>query len=193
MNTLEQHLKPYSKAIVRLLKSPMERDNKYWNDVVNYQIEIQNYVGTLGLELIIKKDEGFAFLKQFEDSEGNTQGLIVRRQMGFEVSILLVVLRQILEEFDSNISQFQATEKFIEHSEIKEEVELFLPEKYNRIKFLKDLDSYIKKAVDLGYLKEMQKTDKDTRYKIQRIIKEKITLDILKEFKLKLASYVESV
>jgi Domain of unknown function (DUF4194) len=193
MNHLEKNIKPYSKAIVKLLKSPVERNSSVWNDVVIYQLEIQEFISQIGLELIVKKEEGFAFIKQFEDSEGNTLGLITRRQIGFETSIILVVLRQALEEFDNNPTQFQVAEKFISDTEIKEELELFLQEGYNRLRFLKDLDKYIKNVVELGYLKEISKKDNETKYQIQRIIKEKITLDILQEFKIKLQDYVKSI
>ena len=193
MNQLEKNIKPYSKAIVKLLKAPVERNSSVWKDVVNYQLEIQEFISQIGLELILKKEEGFAFVKQFEDSEGNTLGLITRRQIGFETSIILVVLRQSLEEFDNNPTQFQVAEKFITDTEIKEELELFLQEGYNRLRFLKDLDKYIKNVVELGYLKEISKKDIETKYQIQRIIKEKITLDILQEFKIKIQDYVKSV
>ena len=193
MSSLEKNKKPYSKAIVKLLRSTIERNSNLWDDVINYQMEIQEYISQIGLELIVKKDEGFAFVKQFEDSEGNTLGLITRRQIGFETSIVLVVLRQSLEEFDSNPTQFQVAEKFITDSEIKDEVELFLPEKFNRVKFIKELDSYIKRIVELGYWKEVSKKGDEIKYQIHRIIKEKVTLDILQEFKTKLQEYVESI
>ena len=118
--------------------------------------------------------------------------MVTRRQIGFETSIVLVVLRQILEDFDSNPTQF-ATEKFITDSEIKDELELFLQEGYNKLKFKKELDKYIRNVVDLGYLKVVSEKDNETKYQIHRIIKEKITLDILQEFKKKLQEYVESV
>lgn len=193
MSSLDKNIKPYSKAIIKLLKSPIERNSSLWDDVIHYQLEIQDYINQIGLELILKKEEGFAFVKQFEDNEGNTLGLITRRQIGFETSIVLVVLRQSLEEFDNNPTQFQVAEKFITDSEIKEEVELFLPEKYNRVRFMKELDSYIKKIVGFGYLIEIQKNDTETKYQIHRIIKEKVTLDILQDFKIKLEEYVKSI
>jgi hypothetical protein len=192
MSTLENHITPYSKAIVRLLKSTVERNSSVWDDIINYQNEIQVYISKIGLELIVKKDEGFAFIKQLEDNEGNTLGLVQRRQIGFETSIVLVVLRQSLEDFDSNPTQL-ATEKFITNSEIKDELELFLPDKYNKVKFINELDKYINAAVELGYLKEINKKDNVTKYQIHRIIKEKITLDILQDFENKLNDYVESV
>lgn len=192
MSNLEQNIKPYSKATVKLIKGVVERNSNVWDDIIHYQSEIQEYISQIGLELIVKKDDGFAYLKQFEDNEGKTLGLVQRRQIGFETSIVIVVLRQSLEEFDSNPTQL-ATEKFITDIEIKDELELFLQEGYNKLKFQKNLDSYIKKVVELGYLKEISKKESETKYQIHRIIKEKITLDILQEFKIKLQEYVESV
>ena len=192
MSSLEQHITPYSKAIVRLLKSTVERTSNVWDDIILYQNEIQEYISQIGLELIVKKDEGFAFVKQFEDSEGKTLGLVTRRQIGFETSIVLVVLRQSLEDFDSNPTQL-ASEKFITDTEIKDELELFLQEGYNKLKFQKDLDKYIRSVVELGFLKEIGKKENETKYQIHRIIKEKITLDILQDFQTKLKEYVETV
>lgn len=193
MSNLEQHIKPYSKAIVKLLKQPIENTQSLWQDVLNYQVEIQNYLNLIGLELVVKKDEGFAYLRELEDREGNTIGLVSKRKIGFEASIILVVLRQSLEEFDQNPTQFDVSEKFITYQEIKEEVELFLPETYNKVKLLKDLDLNIRRIVDLGYLKEIDKNEFETKYQIHRIIKEKVSLDQLQEFKNKLEAYVESI
>ncbi len=193
MSNLEQHIKPYSKAIVKLLKQPIENNQSLWQDVLNYQVEIQNYVNLIGLELVLKKDEGFAYLRELEDREGNTLGIVSKRKIGFEASIILVVLRQSLDEFDQNPTQFDVSEKFITSQEIKEEVELFLPETYNKVKLLKDLETNIRRIVDLGYLKEIDKNEFETKYQIHRIIKEKVSLDQLQEFKNKLEAYVESI
>ncbi len=194
MSVLEEKTKPYSKALVKLLKGVINKNtsDELWKNVLHYQSDIDEYISQIGLELIIKKEAGFAFVKQIEDEEGNTLGLVSRRQIGFEMSVVLIVLRQSLEEFDSNPTQLVA-EKIISNQEIKEELELFLPEGYNRVKFDKDLDSYIEKAAKLGYLKELSRSSDEVKYQIHRIIKEKITLDILQEFKDKLQNYVESV
>ncbi len=195
MKESEENIKPYTKAIIRLLnKGMVESNSSVWDDITKkYQVEIQDYLAQIGVELIVKKDEGFAFLKQIENNEEETFGLITRRQMGFETSVVLVVLRQSLEEFDSNPTSFQGTQKFITNTEIKEQVELFLSEGYNKSKFQKELDTCINRIVELGYLKEMSKKDNETKYQIHRIIKEKVTLDILQTFKTKLQTYVQSI
>jgi hypothetical protein len=194
MNQLHENIKPYSKAIVKLLKGTVDKKDGVWDDILSYQTEIQEYINTLGLHLILKEDDGFAFLTQFEiDSDNNTIGLVSRRQVGFETSIVLVILRQLLEEFESNPSDIHVTEKFITQSELEEQISFFLPEQYNKVKFLNGITNYIKKAEELGYLKESGTSLNEKRYKIHKIIKEKVTLDILNEFKENLKEYVESI
>ena len=190
---LDTILTPYGRTVVRLLKNPVDHtDEKSWEDILNYQTEIQKYVSQIGLELIVKRDEGFAYLKQVESEDGKTVGLISRQQLGFEVSVILIILRQMLEEFDSNMDELYATERFVTADELKERIELFLPERFNRVKLLNEIDMYINRIVGFGYLKEI-KHDNVSTYQIHRIIKEKVTLDKLQEFKNKLQEYVESV
>lgn len=189
MNT--SNIKPYSKAIVKLLKGIVEYNDSVWNDILIYQSDIQNYLSIIGLNLIVKKDEGFAFVRQAILDDEKTLNLVTRRQLGFEVSVILIILRQMLEEFEMNPTDSQADEKYVTASQIKEEAELFLPSRFNQIKFKQDLDNYIAKVIDLGFLVASKQTDTgtETRYKIHRIIKEKITLDTLNDFKNKLNDY----
>lgn len=146
----------------------------------------------IGIELIVKRDEGFAYIKQIVDDEDRTTGLIPRQQLGFEISVILIILRQMLEEFDSNMDELYATERFVSADELKERIEIFLPERFNRVKLLSEIDTYINRIVSLGYLKLIKRDNVNT-YQIHRIIKEKVTLDKLQEFKDKLQEYVESV
>ena len=103
---------------------------------------------------------------------------------------MLIVLRQILEDFDSNPTESQSFDKYVTAEEIKEETELFLSSSsYNRVKSESDLDLYIAKIVGFGFLVESKHNEGVKRYKIHRIIKEKITLDDLEDFKNQLNGY----
>lgn len=185
----EYGIKPYSKAVVKLLKGVVENNDTIWSDILTYQTEIQDYISLMGLELILKKDEGFAFIKQRTIDDAKTVNLVSRRQYGFELSVMLVVLRQMLEDFDSNPTLSQATDKYVTAFEIKEETEMFLPSTYNKTKFEKELDNNIERLVDFGFLIAPKSNDGETRYKIHRIIKEKVTLDDLLDFKKQLNDY----
>ena len=194
MNSLSSNLKEYSVAIVRLLKSTVNSGDKVWDDVLLYRKPIQEYVNVIGLELIIKENDGYAFLKQFPiDDDDNTIGLVSRKQVGFETSVLLVVLRQILEDFETNPLDYSGSEKFIDNEELINQIELFLPEKYDKVGYLKKLEDYIKRIEKLGYIKRVDSDDLNTRYRIHKIIKEKVNIDALEEFKNKLNEYVESI
>ncbi|MEY8781133.1 DUF4194 domain-containing protein [Allomuricauda sp. XS_ASV26] len=194
MNSLSSNLKEYSVAIVRLLKGTVNSDDKVWDEVLLYRKPIQEYVNVIGLELIIKENDGYAFLKQFLiDDDDNTIGLVSRKQVGFETSVLLVVLRQILEDFETNPLDFSGSEKFIDNEELINQIELFLPEKYDKVGYLKKLEDYIKRIEKLGYIKRVDSDDLNTRYRIHKIIKEKVNIDALEEFKNKLNEYVESI
>lgn len=183
----------YGRTVVRLLKGPVEMtDTKAWEDILNYQSEINKYLMNIGIELIVKRDEGFAYIKQIVDDEDKTTGLIPRQQLGFEISVILIILRQMLEEFDSNMDELYSTECFVRADDLKERIEIFLPERFNRVKLLSEIDTYITRLVSLGYLKLIKRDNVNT-YQIHRIIKEKVTLDKLQEFKDKLQEYVESV
>lgn len=190
---IDSIIAPYGRTVVRLLKGPVEvTDTNAWEDILNYQSEINKYLANIGIELIVKRDEGFAYIKQIVDDEDRTTGLILRQQLGFEISVILIILRQMLEEFDSNMDELYATERFVSADELKERIEIFLPERFNRVKLLSEIDTYINRIVSLGYLKLIKRDNVNT-YQIHRIIKEKVTLDKLQEFKDKLQEYVESV
>lgn len=185
--------KPYSKAIILLLKKTVEKGSPVWDNIINYQVEIQDYLAVIGLELILKKDEGFAFVKQIVFDDDSTLNLVSRRQLGFEVSIVVIVLRQILEDYDNNPVETQSTDRIITSNEIKDEVRLFLPQNYNKVKLEKDLDTYIQRVAELGFLKEVKRNNDEVRYKIHRIIKEKVTLEDLDAFKKKLEEYARAI
>ncbi len=190
---IDSIIAPYGRTVVRLLKGPVEAtDTNAWEDILNYQSEINKYLMNIGIELIVKRDEGFAYIKQIVDDEDRTTGLIPRQQLGFEISMILIILRQMLEEFDSNMDELYATERFVSADELRERIEIFLPERFNRVKLLSEIDAYINRIVSLGYLKLIKRDNVNT-YQIHRIIKEKVTLDKLQEFKDKLQEYVESV
>lgn len=194
MNQIQENLKPYSKCLAKLLKGTVESNDSLWKSIIIYKSEIQIYINQLGLELILKEDDGYAYLKQFEiDDDGNTLGLVSRRRVGFETSILLVILRQIIDEFEYNPIEIHSSEKYITHEGLRDEIEIFLPEQYDKVKFLKELDRNILKIEELGYLKEIKTNETEKKYKVHRIIKEKISLEMLKEFKENLEIYVESI
>ena len=107
----------------------------------------------------------------------------------FGVGGIHVVLREFGEDFDSNPTGSQDAEKYICAREMKKEEDVLLPAAFNRAKFEKDLDRYIDSIAGFGFLVEAKHIEGEKRYKIHRIIKDKVTLDDILEFKNKLNDY----
>lgn len=190
MNITTDKIKPYSKVIVLLLKGVVESKSSRWDDIFQYEDEIREYLSVIGLELIYKKEDGYAFLKQVElDEDESTIGLVSRRKLSFGASVVMVILRQILEEFERDIDAYETQERFITEEELKSEIEDFLPQDYDKVKFYGDLEKNISRISDLGYLNKTVADNGETVYSIHKIIKEKVTLDTLLKFKQNLENY----
>lgn len=54
--------------LVALLKGVVYREDniKRWQDLIDYQGQIRDYLSLIGLDLLFFEDEGFAFLKNME-------------------------------------------------------------------------------------------------------------------------------
>lgn len=193
MSPEEQNVEPYANVIVRLLSNEIYESEKIWESLLEHRLPIMDYFARIGLEVIIDQREGFAFLKQIElDDTGRTVGLVKRTSLSYEVTLLLVLLRELLEDYELQDTTSPAC--FVSHQKIREELELFFRESANKVKLLKQLDRYIRQVMDLGFLKLVQDVPQpDERlYEIRRILKAKIGGDVLEDIRRTLERHVEA-
>lgn len=187
--TQNNKIADFANVVIRLLQGVIYDDNKtVWNELISFQIPVQNYFGQIGIQLIFNEKDGFAYISQPEDSENNQKlpRLTRKNTVSYEVTILLVILRDFLEEHDAKPTETKKC--FVSENEIRERVAMFFKDKANKTKFLNKIDATINKAVDYKFLKLLIKNESfdDNRYEIMRIIKSKISLSKLEEIKLKL-------
>lgn len=178
----------YAYVIVKLLNGTVYNDDKIWNDLLQYQIPVTQFFEKIAIDLIVEKKDGYAYLKQIEiDEEKNTIGLVRRMPLKYETSLICIFLREMLDDFEiNNVDQHNL---YITHKQLKEQIELFFKEKANKVKMLSKFDTYIESIVDIGFLKVLPgnyNSKDETRYEVRRIIKAKITNDVLEYFKKKL-------
>ena len=182
----------YAPVLVRLFQGVIyEEDKKSWNDLVAFQHQIRKYFATIGVDLHLNEQEGFAFLSQPEEIEGEKVKVprIVRRMpLSYELTILSVILREALEEFDAQNTD--SRKLFITNTEIKDRIEVFFEQKADKIRLLERFDAYINNIVDLGFLKEAQVRgfdEKEKTYEVRRVLKAKINSEKLEEIKEKMS------
>jgi hypothetical protein len=196
MEYLKPEIAEYAKSASKLLLGPVFEDQPdLWNEINLYQIELTKYFEKIALSLIIDKRDGYAYLKQIElDDTGTTIGLIRRIPLSYELTLVCVLLREWLLEFESD--DLETANLYITPRQFRERLEMFFKEKANELKFIRELNKYLNDCKEMGFLKLVHKdvidSDED-RYEVKRIIKARITNDELSRFKQMLEDELKSV
>ena len=188
---------PFAAVIIKLLQGPVYADDKnIWRELTQWQSAVQEYFAKIGMDLIISEENDFARVKQPETEEHDENPLprLMKKQtLNYEATLLAVILREGLEEFDikSDGNKFYLTQK-----EIKERIELFYKEQSNKSKLWRDLSKPIKDLLAIGILKlnrEDTANKDNNKYEVKRIIKAFISNEKLEEIKNKINNYVNPV
>ena len=179
---------PFSRVIIALMKGVVyeENDPALWQDLFSLQARTRDHISLLGLELMLDEAEGYAWLRTRPVTEGEPElpRLITRRQLSFPVSLLLALLRKKLVEFDVGGGDNRL---ILGRDEIVELLRVFLPVGSNEARLVKQIDSYINKIVDSGFLRRLQGTD--NQFEVRRILKAFVDAQWLSEFDQRLEEY----
>jgi hypothetical protein len=182
---------PYAPVILKLLQGAIYSDDPHWDRLQTYLTSIQEYFAKIGLEVQNYDMEGFAYLEQPEpDPEDRTEvlpRLTVRRQLSFKATVLCVLLREQLRQFDAS----DATGRLVlDVEKLRDLLQPYLPESNNEEKFRRDVDGLVKQSTELGFLRRLSGDDEN--YEVRPILKAKIDADILTLLKQKLEAYANT-
>ncbi|MDR2897832.1 MAG: DUF4194 domain-containing protein [Spirochaetaceae bacterium] len=183
---------------VRLLQGPLYNEKSSvnsWNKLIIWQSKIAEYFAVLGLQLLIEPADGYAFLSQDEAEDENGQTipkLIKKSPLTFETSLLCVILREALENFDS--SQIESPVLIMTAAEIREQLAAFYKDRADETKLYSDLAAHLARVEELGFLKRLPERDNssEVEYEVRRIIRAKINMEFITEFKEKLESHCDT-
>ncbi|MGW3993875.1 DUF4194 domain-containing protein [Amycolatopsis sp. NPDC004772] len=176
-------------VITHLMKGVVYADSheKAWRHLLPLQAQVRDYVGVMGLTVIIDEAEGYAFLRSKPDDEeedGKLPRLIPRRALSFHVSLMLALLRKKLAEFDASGAD---TRLILTREQLVEMVRMFLPESSNEARLVDQIDAQLTKIVELGFLRRI--TGQEAAYEVRRILKAFVDGQWLAEFDQRLAEY----
>jgi len=160
----------FSQALVALFKGVLIREThtKQWETVLNQRAKIEEYISKIGLVLYFDDDDGYCYLKQrpYQDDGTDIPRLISRHQLSYPISTLLCQLRKQLLDFDSKNSESRL---IASKEELIDKMRLFLPNTSNEAKQIKDIEGYIKRVEDMGFIKQLKGSDE--KYEVLRIIR----------------------
>jgi len=187
----------FAHVIIKLLQGPVYADEKLvWRDLQSWQTAIRDYFAKIGIVLLINEVDGFARIMQPEAEEHDENPLprLMRKQtMNYETTLLSVILREMLEEFDI---KSEGTKLFLTQKDIKERIELFYKEQTNKSKLWKDLSRPLNSLQNIGILKLTREdpVNKDnSQYEVKRILKSLVNNEKLEQIKNKLGAYVNTI
>ncbi|WP_055524872.1 MULTISPECIES: DUF4194 domain-containing protein [Streptomyces] len=185
-----------SLPVNQLLKGPIFRDQheRAWDALLYMSARVKDYVEVMGLRVVIDEVEGYAFLQSKPDAEDEVHDprtrpprLMPRRSLSYPVSLLVVLLRKRLAEFDAGAD---GTRLMITRDEIVEMIRTFLPAGTNEARLVDQIDGHINKVVDLQFLRRAR--GQEQLFEVQRIIKAFVDGQWLADFETNLAQYAAS-
>lgn len=178
----------YSQALIALLKGVVEKDAqlKQWETIQSQRTQVEDYFSKIGLVLNVVENDSCCFLKQQDniDAELEIPRLIPRHQLSYPVSLLLVLLRKQMLDFDSSSNDSRL---IIGKQDIIEKMQVFLKNTSNEAKQIKDIEGYIKRVEDMGFIKKLK--DSKEQYEILRIIRSFIDGEWLHKIEQRLDEY----
>ncbi|MES2152680.1 MAG: DUF4194 domain-containing protein [Pseudomonadota bacterium] len=163
-----------------------ESNAALWQPLIDLQSRVRDYCTMIGLELILDEAEGYAYLRQRAQVPGEPDfpRLIQRRQLSYPVSLILVLLRKKLAEFDATGGE---TRLVIGRDQIAEQVRLFLPATANEARLLDRMDTHLNKVIELGFLHRLR--GQEHQFEVRRILKAFVDGQWLAEFEQRLDQY----
>ncbi|MEK0192446.1 MAG: DUF4194 domain-containing protein [Oscillatoriales cyanobacterium] len=194
MMTNEIIVSDYASAIIKLLQGILYDDDGDWGKLLNNEQNVREYFGKIGLRLYLDEAEGYAYLQQPDGDDGDEKAktlprLVKRLPLSYEVTVLCVLLREKLLEFNNSTSD--STRCIVYKHQIHDLMRQFFPEQTDDQKLLKKFDESINRVVKLHFLKELKNTEGES-YEIRRILKAKIPAEKLTEIKKGLEAYDRS-
>jgi Domain of unknown function (DUF4194) len=177
-----------SVVVVSLMKGIADRESDpvLWQSLIGIQARVRDYVACLGLDLVLDEAEGFAYLRQRPAEEGAVEvpRLVPRRQLGYQVSLMLALLRKKLAEFDATSGEARL---ILGRNDIVEMMRVFFAETANQVRLNDRIGADINRVVDMGFLRRLRGTN--DRFEVRRILKAFVDAQWLADFDQRLAAY----
>lgn len=187
MNTETQD-NQLSLLLIVLMKGVVyqEQDARLWQQLLELQARVRDYVVVLGLELILDEAEGYAWLRTraIEDNETELPRLVGRRQLSYPVSLLIALLRRKMAEFDAGGGDSRL---ILSRDDIVELMRTFLPPGSTDARLVDQIDAHINKVIELGFARRLR--GQEQMVEVRRILKAFVDAQWLNEFDTRLQSY----
>ena len=175
-------------AIIRLMQGVVyrESDEDTWITLERLGGGVRDHFATIGIDVVVDDAEGYAYLRSrpTEDGDEALPRLVRRRALTYNVSLLLVLLRKRLVEFETTGGEGRLV---LSTDQIVEMLRLFQSESTNDARAVDQAETTIKKAAELGFLRQLR--GQNDQWEVRRILKAYVDAQTLSDFAAKLREY----
>jgi hypothetical protein len=178
-------------AIIRLMQGVVyrESDEDTWLTLERFGAGVRDHFATIGVDVVIDDAEGYAYLRSRPEVEGEEAlpRLVRRRALTYNVSLLLVLLRKRLLEFETSGSEGRLV---LTRDQIVEMLRTFQAESSNEARIVDQSETTIRRATELGFLRPLR--GQSDQWEVRRILKAYVDTETLSDFAGKLRQYAGS-
>jgi hypothetical protein len=175
-------------AIIRLMQGVVYRtsDEDTWLTLERLGAGVRDHFATIGVDVVVDDAEGYAYLRARPEDDGEEAlpRLVRRRALSYNVSLLLVLLRKRLVEFETSGGEGRLV---LSTDQIVELLRLFQAESTNDARVVDQAETTIKKAAELGFLRQLR--GQRDHWEVRRILKAYVDAQTLSDFAAKLREY----
>jgi hypothetical protein len=175
-------------AIIRLMQGVIYRtsDEDTWLTLERLGAGVRDHFASIGVDVVVDDAEGYAYLRSRPEEEGEEAlpRLVRRRALTYNVSLLLVLLRKRLVEFETSGGDGRLV---LSTDQIVEMLRLFQAESTNDARVVDQAESTIKKTAELGFLRQLR--GQRDHWEVRRILKAYVDAQTLSDFAAKLREY----
>jgi hypothetical protein len=197
---MNEPLVPYAAVILKLLRGVLSYDDKEWDTLLSYQKAVTQHFISIGLRVHVDEADGYAYLTQpdAEEWDEETAGdaptalprLVRRVSLGYEATLLCVVLREALLKFETHEPDLERL--VLSKAQMQEALQIFYPEQTDMTRLLGRIDRVIGSVVRAGFLRPLKPDEDDELYEVKRVLKAKLSADRLVEIRDKLRRHADT-
>jgi len=183
----EERIEPYAAAVRKLLRGVVYHDDSVWTQIRDYELPIREYLGRIGLKMHLDDIGSFAYLydeSRDDDSQEALPALTTRRNLSFSDTLLLVLLRERLDEHE--LRDLDGDSLILSDDELLEMVRVFMQDYGDARKIETNTSTSVNRLVRYGFLTKRR----DGWYEVRPLIRAKISADELEDIKARLSAYI---
>jgi hypothetical protein len=185
--------KDWSVAAVRLLQGPVYSDETAWDVLLRFHSALSDYFARIGLILVVDEPEGLAYIRQLTDDEAPDEyqslpRLFRRTRLGYETTLLCVLLRDELRRFEEE--ELDNRRCIVELAELLDQWKMFFPRGEDEVRLQKSLDVAMRKLESLRFVSRFG--EGQGSWEVRRILKARLPVNELERLKEQLLETVKT-